>query len=109
MPAPQRRADDAGPSLGEVARQIETLVSEVREMRRTMETTYVRQDVYEADRKTVIEARRADKQVVSELRGDLDTIAEQQQWNRRIAVSGLLLPILVLVLGAVILTAVGLQ
>jgi MFS-type transporter involved in bile tolerance (Atg22 family) len=99
---PQRRADDGAPGLAEVVRRLEEVVAELREMRRTMETTYMRQDVYKAQ-------RQADQQTVKELRGDLDVIAEQQQWNRRIAVSGLLLPILVVVLGTVILAAVGLR
>jgi hypothetical protein len=96
----QRREDDH--QLPEVVRRLEELITEFRDWRRIAETTYVRQDVYKAQ-------RQGDQQTVKELRGDLNVIAEQQQWNRRIAVSGLLLPILVIVFGAVILAAVGLR
>jgi hypothetical protein len=100
--APQRRSDDGSPGIAEVVRILEELRGDFRAMRTTMEATYQRQDVYKANRE-------ADRQVVTELRGDLNVIAEQQQWNRRIAVSGLLLPVMVIVIGAVILAAVGLQ
>lgn len=102
MPPPQRRAADDGPGLAEVVRILEELRAEFRESRVEMRSTYVRKDVYEAERK-------ADLQVVAELRGDLDVIAEQQQWTRRAAITGVVLPIVVAVFLAVLLAAVGLQ
>lgn len=82
--------------LPEVVRRLEEVVAELREMRRTMEATYVRRDVY-------MLAHQALEDRVTDLRGDFDELLKQQAANRRLAVSGLALPVIATVIAALIL------
>ena len=76
------------PTLGEVLRRIDalvdqvtTLASEMKDDRRESAKTFVRQDVY-------IAQRLADQAVVSDLHGDLATVKAERQkdleWRRQI-------------------------
>lgn len=81
---PSRQGD---PAVGEFVRRLEEAVSEIRELRRTMEATYLRQDVYRAE-------QRGMNGLLKDVRADLDAIVEQQRANRRLAVSGIVFPVL---------------
>lgn len=87
-----------GVTLGEVVRRLEEVSRQLTELVANLNTTYVRKDVYEVQQKV-------DEETMKELRVDLDAIVEQQRQNRRLALSGVALPILTLVAAALILAA----
>ena len=97
MTSPDRRFDQP-PGLAELHRRLDGLDSELREQRRSLEATYVRLDVYRVEQAALLT-------VTAELRRDLDAIVEQQRANRRLAVSGIVLPALAGVLTALLLLA----
>lgn len=98
MPGPQRRITDSEPGLAEVVRRLEEVVVELREMRRSMETTYVRLDVYDRDQShsaAIAEDLRKDLDaVVLEEKQDRQRRDERERANRLLAISGIVLPIL---------------
>ena len=90
------RATDGGPTLGEIARRLDGLSSQVRDLKSDMNATYVRRDVYESD-------RRGD---AVEMRGALvriEAIEQGKKWGVRtivtavVAVAGTLLTTLLAV------------
>ncbi|MGZ6836784.1 MAG: hypothetical protein ACXVGE_13090 [Blastococcus sp.] len=78
--------------LDEVTRQLGDLI-------KTLESNYVRKDV------NSVQLTALEKEV-HDVRHDMDAIVDQQRQNRRLAVTGLLLPILVGIITALILSAV---
>ena len=97
-PPPQRRPADDGPTLGEVSRQLAEVAQQLRDLIDRLDLTYVRRDVYDAQRE-------GDLRTLTELRRDADAIVDQQRQNRRLAVSGIVLPILSGLILAVLLAA----
>ncbi|MCW2674777.1 MAG: hypothetical protein JWP14_3366 [Frankiales bacterium] len=85
-------------TLGEVVRRLEEVSRQLTELVASLNTTYLRKDVYEVRQKV-------DEETMKELRVDLDSIVEQQRQNRRLALSGIVLPILTAVVAALILAA----
>lgn len=90
MTHPDRRASD-DITLGEVVRRLDDITRQLAGLADRLDETYLRKDVYEV------------KHV--NLRHDVDEILEQQQWNRRLAVSGIVLPVLATVIAALILAS----
>lgn len=84
------------PSPAEMMRRIEELLAEVKDVKRTIETTYTRSDVYAAQ-------RAGDRAEVRALREDLDIIAAQRRQLVMLALSGLLLPVIVSIVVALVL------
>jgi hypothetical protein len=89
MTQPDRRADDI--TLGEVVRRLDDVSRQLASLAARLDETYLRKDVYEV------------KHV--NLRNDVDEILEQQQWNRRLAVSGIVVPVLATIIAALILAS----
>jgi hypothetical protein len=85
-------------TLGEVVRRLEEVSRQLTELVASLNTTYLRKDVYEVRQKV-------DEETMKELRVDLDAIVEQQRQNRRLALSGIVLPVLSVVVAALILAA----
>jgi signal transduction histidine kinase len=89
------------PTLGEVIVRLDGLAAQIGALLDRLDkvdTTYVRQDVYEVQ-------RHATQDITRELRTDLDAIVSQQRQNRLIAMTGLILPIVSAVIIGLILTA----
>ena len=84
------------PSPAEMMSRIEELLAEVKDVKRTIETTYTRSDVYAAQ-------RAGDRAEVRALREDLDIIAAQRRQLVMLALSGLLLPVIVSIVVALVL------
>lgn len=87
MTTPERRADDI--TLGEVVRRLDDVIRRLDGLTARLDDTYLRKDVYEVRHKN--------------LREDVDQILDGQQWNRRLAVSGIVVPILATIIAAVLL------
>jgi hypothetical protein len=95
MPTPPR--EDV--TLGEVVRRLDEVVKQLTALTVKLDETYLRRDVYEVQ-------HTADDKVVKELRFDLDAIVDQQRQTRRLALSGIVLPVLATILAALILATV---
>lgn len=93
------RATDHGPTLGEVVRRLEDVTRQLSELGQRLDSTYVRKETYAVQ-------HIADTQVAVDLRRDLDAIVEQQRANRRLALSGIVLPVLATIIAALILALV---
>lgn len=98
MPPQQRRTVDDGPTLGEVSRQLAEVALQLRELVASLDKTYVRRAEHDLRLKAVEERQ-------AEQREDLEAIVEQQRQNRRLAVSGIVLPILSGIILALLLAA----
>ena len=84
---------DREPTLGEIAEDLRDLMRSVDRLTETVERTYVRLDVYRAEQTGIVERVRR--------------MEDRLTWVGRAAVTGLLLPILVAVILALILTGGG--
>lgn len=74
------RASDGGPTLGEIGRRLDGLSAQVRDIKTDLNATYLRRDVYEAE-------RRAHEQ---EMRGAvtrIDAIEQGKKWGFRTIVT----------------------
>ena len=83
---------DREPTLGEIARGLRELKASTDRLIETIERTYVRRDVHGAE------------QAAMEQR--VGRVEERLNWTFRVAVSGLLLPVLVVLILAIIV-AIG--
>lgn len=90
----RRSNDDV--TIGEVNRNVVALQDTVTLFMAEVRSTTLRQDVYRAEQAALL-------QRVQQLEGDALTAALRADANRRLAVSGLVFPLLVAVLTAVIL------
>ena len=86
-------------TLGEVIRRLDELSRSVITLADRLDVTYIRRDVYAVQRAT-------DDENLRQLREDLDAIVKQQRENRRLAMSGIVLPVLATIIAALILAVV---
>lgn len=86
-------------SIPEVVRRLDDITKQLAQLTDKLEATYLRKDVYQAE-------RLGDQDRVKTLADDVDSIFENQRWNRRLAISGLVLPILTSIIAALLIAAV---
>lgn len=85
-----------GPTLAEVVRRLDEVVSQLAALTARLDSTYLRRDVYEA--------QRGMERVADESRDRrLDQIEDDKTWFRRAVVIGIAFPILLTVFDAVLL------
>jgi hypothetical protein len=80
---PDHRSTDGGPTLGEIGRRLDNLSGQVRDLKSDLNATYVRRDVYDAD-------RRGD---AVEMRGALvriEAIEQAKKWGSRTVITAVL-------------------
>jgi hypothetical protein len=87
------------PTLGEIARRLDGIARQFADLLSSLDSTYIRKDVFEVRLHAVGEA-------IKELRVDADAIVEQQRKNRQLAISGIALPILTAIITALILSTI---
>lgn len=95
----------AAPTPAEMMRRLDEIVTEVRDLRQSIETGYVRKDV-------LAEVRRMDDEVHANLREDVTSahtrvtdLKREQVASRRLAVTAVIAPLAVAVLSAIIIFA----
>ena len=87
---------DGTPTLGEVVRRLEEVASRLQQLTDRLDTTYLRHDVYRAE-------RRADEGRLAVIEGRLDEHDSDRTWLRRAAITSVAFPLLVTIIGSIIL------
>lgn len=96
---------EIGRRLGEQTEAMRELTRKIDEFPATMARTYQPRELARSWHDALVERIDGVKEDVQEVRASLDRQAEQRRGDRRLAVSGLVLPLIVVVLGGVLVWA----
>lgn len=99
----------AEPSPSEITRRLATLEDLVRGLPDRLDAAYLRRETYEADQRADAVLLRGLETEVRNVRQEIEKLELGLATNRRMLLTGLLFPVLVLLAGAVLLAAVGLR